>query len=578
MLKKPFLSPNEEPLKTEPMSNVDTAWYRMEEVTNQMTITAVLTFGAPLGIEDMRRILRERFLVFDRFRQRVQLDRRPFSNPRWEEDPSFDLDNHLKLVQLPAPGSKAQLQDLASDLMSRPLDFSRPLWMFHVVEGYEGGGALIVRLHHCIADGVTLVRVLLSLTDATADASLQDTSHRNGTENGTESDDAANDAAEAPPAVDEPPQGGEEEPSSQSFSLRRLASVLKQVGRKSARLAALIVRCLRVLGKLVWPVPDPDTAFRGTLGRAKRATWSDPVSLEDVKAIGRELGGTVNDVLLTVVTGALRRYLERRSEPTKGLDMRAAVPVNLRPPEAPLAMGNAFGLVFLALPVGTRNPVERLQILRRRMDRLKGSPEAPLLRKILGLVGAGMRTLQNGIVSYLARKVTAVATNVPGPQETRYLAGAPLETLMAWVPQAARVGLGISVISYDGQVRLGLATDAHIVPDPEVVIEDFCREFEALRRRVPEREPARAFTSSGPSAGRPPRLPPVPDREAGGDGEVVQTSAQNDAAPEEAGASAQREEASAPKTGPDRCQATTKAGSQCKLPAQDGSHFCHVHR
>jgi WS/DGAT/MGAT family acyltransferase len=518
------------------MSNVDAAWLRMEELENQMTITAVLTFSAPLSRADVRRVVEERLLAFDRFRQRVRRGG-AFRHPRWAPDPHFDLDHHVRAAELPAPGGKAELQELASRLMSRPLDFSRPLWTFHVVEGYrDEGSAVIARLHHCIADGVTLVRVLLSLTDATPEAPP----------GGAPGEDMA-DALLGVGARSE----ADETPS----WTQRLTSALKRAGRTSAQLARGVARGAGVLGKLAWPSTDPDTVFRGELGRRKNAVWSDALPLDDVKAIGRTLGGTVNDVLLTTVTGALGRYLERHGQRAPGLDVRAAVPVNLRPlTDAPLQMGNGFGLVFLALPVGTRDPVERLRLLRRRMDRLKSSPEAPILLGVLAAVGGTTRSVEDPIVRFLARKLTAVATNVPGPRQTLYLAGAPLETLMAWVPQAGRVGLGVSVISYDGDVRLGLATDAGLVSDPDTLIDAFYREFDALRSRLPGRPDeedsgAEAGAEAGDEAG---------DEDAGDGGAVMQPSP-------------------AAQDSPDRCQATTKAGTQCKLPAQDDARFCHVH-
>jgi WS/DGAT/MGAT family acyltransferase len=327
-----------------------------------------------------------------------------------------------------------------------------------------------------------------------------------------------------------------------------VVSALRAVGKKGARGAELLARGAGVLGKLVGAASDPGTSLRGELGPRKKAVWSEPVPLADVKAAGRALGGTVNDVLMTAMTGALRRYLRERGELSAGdsrEDLRAVVPVNLRPlGEAPLTMGNGFGLVFLPLPVGLADPEARLAELRRRMDRLKRSPEAAVLLGILGAVGAGPPAVQDRIVSYLARKVTAVATNVPGPQQKLYLAGAPLETIMAWVPKAGRVGLGISIISYDGDVRLGLAADAGLVPDPEALLAGFRREFDALRSRVPG----------------------VPEDEADAprveSGEAERARGSSDAA----------------EAGPDRCQATTQAGTQCKLPAQDGARFCHVHQ
>jgi WS/DGAT/MGAT family acyltransferase len=518
------------------MSPVDTAWLRMEELSNQMTITAVLTVGAPLAMTDLRRVLRERFLLFDRFRQRVRRGR-SYQRPRWEPDPDFDLDRHLHAVRLPAPAGKAELQKRASALMSRPLDFSRPLWQFYLIENYAEGAALIARLHHCIADGFTLVRVLLSLTDRAPDAPP----------GGVPDDDEL--AGAFPGKRDDGrPDDGRPDDALPSSGGQRVVSALRAVGKKSARGAELLTRGAGVLGKLVGAASDPGTSLRGELGPRKKAVWSEPVPLADVKAAGRALGGTVNDVLMTAMTGALRRYLRERGELSAGdsrEDLRAVVPVNLRPlGEAPLTMGNGFGLVFLPLPVGLADPEARLAELRRRMDRLKRSPEAAVLLGILGAVGAGPPAVQDRIVSYLARKVTAVATNVPGPQQKLYLAGAPLETIMAWVPKAGRVGLGISIISYDGDVRLGLAADAGLVPDPEALLAGFRREFDALRSRVPG------------------VLEDEADAPRVESGEAERARGSSDAA----------------EAGPDRCQATTQAGTQCKLPAQDGARFCHVHQ
>jgi WS/DGAT/MGAT family acyltransferase len=521
------------------MSPVDTAWLRMEELANQMTITAVLTFEAPLDRADLRRAVEERLLSFERFRQRVRrgrFDRRP----RWEPDPDFDLDRHLHTVCLPEPAGKAALQEQASALMSRPLPFAHPLWQFHLVENYAGGAALIARLHHCIADGFTLVRVLLSLTDRTPSGAPPDGASGNDLAGAFPGGERGNAGTEAPPP-----------------SLRqRVAAALTDFGKKGARGAELLARGAGVLGKLAWPAPEPDTSLRGELGRQKNAAWSAPVPLADVKAAGRALGGTVNDVLMAVLTGALRRYLRERNELPAGdsdLDLRAAVPVNLRPhaegssAQEPSAMGNGFGLVFLALPVGRADPQARLAEVRRRMNRIKRSPEAAVLLGLLGLVGASGPAVEERIVSYLARKVTAVATNVPGPQETLYLAGAPMDTLMAWVPKAGRVGLGASIISYDGDVRLGLATDAGLVPEPEAILAAFRRELDALTSRASgERTPGEEEMNAAAES----------DAEAHSGNTPVPATASS----------------------PDRCQATTQAGTQCKLPAQDGARFCHVHR
>ncbi|HEX9371458.1 MAG TPA: WS/DGAT domain-containing protein, partial [Roseiflexaceae bacterium] len=220
-------------------------------------------------------------------------------------------------------------------------------------------------------------------------------------------------------------------------------------------------------------------------GVAKRAAWSQPIPLDDVKAIGRAVGATVNDVLLAAVTGALRRYLQGRGEQVDGLEIRAAVPVNMRSPNDPPTLGNRFSLVFLALPVGVDDPLDRLFDLKERMEALKQSPEALVTFGILNAMGMAPNQLQGFGVSLFGAKATAVMTNVPGPRETIYLAGAPITGIMFWVPQSGRLGLGVSILSYAGQVSLGIATDAGLAPDPEQIIDGFHAEFQQLARLVP---------------------------------------------------------------------------------------------
>jgi WS/DGAT/MGAT family acyltransferase len=230
--------------------------------------------------------------------------------------------------------------------------------------------------------------------------------------------------------------------------------------------------------------PDPQTPFKGKLGVRKVCAWSQPISLNDVKAFGRVTGGTVNDVLLTAVSGALGRYLHTRGEPAGGLDFRAVVPVNLRPADEKPKLGNAFGLVVLSLPVGIADPLDRLFALKERMDAIKGTSEALVAFGILNMAGLSTSQIQDIIVKIFGLKATAVMTNVPGPRQVRYLAGKAIDGLMFWVPQSGKLGLGVSILSYNNQVLLGIATDAGLVPDPETIIEGFHQEFEAMMELV----------------------------------------------------------------------------------------------
>ena len=449
-----------------PMSNVDSAWLRMEDPTNLMTITGVLSFYEKLDFKAVKTIIEDRVLSYERFRQRVVVPR--FGRPRWEDDEHFNLRSHLQRVALPEPGGKEELQEMVSTLMSTPLDFSKPLWQFQFIENYRGGCALVGRIHHCIADGIALVRVLLDMTD----------------------DSPGTARARQPRRRSKPLGGGfwlPEVVNEALYAVRKATGSLVGEGIETLLQPGRAVEVARqganaagVLAHLLAMPADPPTPFKGPLSVAKRCAWSPIIALDDVKALCRRTGGTVNDVLLSGVTGALRRYLLGRGCPVDGLDIRAVVPVNLRPDHAIGSLGNRFGLVFLSLPVGIDDHAARLKELKLRMDALKSSSEAVVTFGILNALGMASPDIESLAVKIFGSKATAVMTNVPGPRKELYLAGKAMRSMMFWVPQSGRVGLGVSILSYAGQVRLGVATDAGLIPDPGTIIAAFQEEMDAM--------------------------------------------------------------------------------------------------
>ncbi|MFL5347711.1 MAG: WS/DGAT/MGAT family O-acyltransferase [Hyalangium sp.] len=450
----------------ERLASVDAAWLRMEEPTNLMMITAVLWFDEPPDWERLKAVLRERLVErFPRFRQRLVEPGGLLAAPYWEEDPAFELEAHLGHAVVPPPGDRDALEALVSQWMSTPLERSRPLWQFHLVDGFGQGGALLVRIHHTLADGMALARVLLSLMDESAEEHF----------------------------TPEPPlQEGPSTPGWMKWvrGARAVASGTRAAWKRGAELISEPIqvgdlvrggaRGAAALSRLALMPSDPPTVFRGPLGTVKRAAWSDPIPLEEVKALGRAMESTINDVLLAALTGALRRYQEERGGPVE--DLRAFIPVNLRPLDAPIPreLGNRFGLVFLDLPVKEVEPRRRLRELKQRMDALKRSPEAALTFGMLGMVGLAPAAVERAAVEVLAAKGTLIMTNVPGPRHPVFLAGTKLAGLMFWVPQSGKVGLGVSIFSYAGQVTMGVSVDAGLVPDPHRLVIDFKDELRAL--------------------------------------------------------------------------------------------------
>ena len=449
------------------MSAVDTAWLRMDRPYNLMMITGVMMFGEKLALRRLRKVIKERFLVFRRFGQRAV---ETAAGAFWETDPGFDLDHHIVRAQLPGRAGRRELQAYISQLACTPLDPSRPMWQFHLID-YEGGSALVMRLHHSYADGIALVRVMLSMTDATASG---------------------------PPAMPFAPQPRRAEPEDSLGHLlspvsglmktaKAIGSALMDQGAaiwddpgKVMALAGQGSAVTSELAKLALMPEDSATRFKGQPSVGKRVAWADPLRLWEVKAVGKALGASVNDVLLSCVAGALRGYLVAKGDDVAGVMVRALVPINLRPMEKAYKLGNRFGVVFLELPIGSENPVERLYAVRANMAALKDSLQPLLTLGLLAAAGVAPKMLQDQLVTVLARNATAVMTNVPGPQQPLYLAGGKIERFLFWVPQSGNIGMGVSILSYNGEVQFGLITDRRLCPDPERVIARFAPEFEKL--------------------------------------------------------------------------------------------------
>ncbi|WP_232798195.1 wax ester/triacylglycerol synthase family O-acyltransferase [Salinibacter altiplanensis] len=445
----------------EPLSGVDAAWLRMDEPTNLMTITGVLLLDDPMDVDTLKALLEERFLGFDRFRQRV---RDPEGSPHWERDPHFDLDRHVHRTALPGAAGTEELKERVGERMSEPLDREKPLWEMDLVEDYLGGSALIVRLHHCIGDGMALLQVLLSLTDEHFDPGRFPTAEDRGLLSGV--------VQGALHTVRGTVEAGRRLLREGAKSLVRPSHALRRVKQGLSFGAAL--------SKFLSLPHDDGTPLKGELGVKQRATWSAPLDLTRVKRIGAVVDAKVNDVLLGAVAGALRYYLTSRPEPTDAETVRALIPVNLRPPEQAFELGNRFGLVFLDLPVGLDEPLERVLAVKQRMDTLKGSAEAVAALSVLEGLGYLPLSVEDRAVRHFSNRASAVMTNVPGPQEPLHMKGRHVQHVMPWVPRAGHVGLGVSIFSYDGTVRLGIASDAGLIPDPDTIIEGFEREFDRL--------------------------------------------------------------------------------------------------
>ncbi len=449
------------------MSGADAAWLHMDRLTNPMVVNSVLWFDRPIDAELLENIIQERMVErFPRFRQRVVEPRAGVGLPRWADDAEFEISNHVHRVTVPAPGDRAALQDLVGELISTPLDRSRPLWETYLIEGAGAGTTMLSRIHHAIADGIALGRVLLSMTDDAPDAGIGEDSSEDG-------------APASGGTLARAVAGG--------FQLLGAAmhegvDVLAHPRTEIGDLVSAGAQDTRAAAKLLLTPPDHGDVFRGELGTRQKVCWTDGFPLADVQVVGRATETTVNDVVVAAVSGALRRYLLDRSGHAD--ELRAMVPFNLRPLDEPLPrdLGNQFGLVYLSLPVGLRGRRQRLNAVHRRMESIKHSPEGAVAYGLLSLVGLTPPQIEQRLVGMFAAKCSLVLTNVRGPGEAVSLAGARVAGVIPWVPAAGSIGMGVSIFSYDGRVFVGLRVDAGLVPDPEAIIEAVEDELVELRR------------------------------------------------------------------------------------------------
>ena len=456
------------------MSRVDTAWLRMDNDVNLMMIVGVWLLAPAITLEALRERIETRLLQYERFRHKAVADA---MGAMWVEDTDFDIDRQVVLETIPKQRGQTErqaLQQRYGELAVTPLDPDRPLWQFHLVERYEGGSAIIARIHHCIGDGIALISVMNSITDGGNDppkrrrkAADEDSDH-----------DWLSDAVLKPLtglAVKALDMYG----SGVARSIEALSHPREPL-QGSLDMAKAGLQVASDLAALALMADDSPTRLKGKPVGRKVVAWSEPMPLDVVKVVGKALNCSINDVLLSCVSGAIGGWLRAQGDNPDGAEIRAMVPVNLRPLEKAWQLGNRFGLAPLVLPIGIANPVERVYAVRQRMNQLKGSYQPLLAFGVLAVTGLFIKPVQDVVLGLFAKKTTAVMTNVPGPAVPLKFCGSTLRQTMFWVPASGDVGVGVSILSYGGGVQFGLITDAGLCADPQAIIDRFEPEFQQL--------------------------------------------------------------------------------------------------
>ena len=457
----------------ERMSRVDTAWLRMDNDVNLMMIVGIWLVEPALTLEALRERISSKLLKYPRFRQRVEHD---LLGANWVEEEDFDIARHVvatRLTRQRGQSDREALQARAGVLATTPLDPAHPLWQFELIEKYDGGSALIARIHHCIGDGIALISVLLSITDGGGDPPRRKRRK-------VEEDDGSDWLTDAviKPLTDVAGKAI----GIYGSGIAKTMEVLSQPQqlRGSFDVARSGVQVARDVAAFALMDDDSPTLLKGKPVGTKVVAWNEPLPLDEVKTIGKALNCSINDVLLACAAGAIGDYLREQGDDPAGKEIRAMVPVNLRPLEKAWQLGNRFGLAPLVLPIGIDNPIERVYAVRARMREMKGSYQPLLAFGVLAVAGLLVKPMQDALLNLFAKKSTAVMTNVPGPAVPLKLCGSTLRQMVFWVPASGDLGIGISILSYGGGVQFGMITDERLCPQPQQIIDRFAIEFEKL--------------------------------------------------------------------------------------------------
>ena len=440
------------------LTAIDASFLHQEGPSSHMHVGAVARFeGPPPPFDEFLDSLRMRLHLVPRYRQKLQVPPAGTGRPLWIDDPSFDLEYHVRQTALPKPGSERQLLDLAGRVFSQQLDRARPLWEVWMVEGLDDGGfALISKTHHAMIDGIAGIDIAQVMFDLSP----------------------------VPTEIDHPDRAWQ--PAREPTSAEVLAAStigLLRTGVRTAVHAAGMVRDPRAalqgareaaegLGEIVWAGlnPAPDTPLNVPIGPHRRYEVVR-TGLDEFRLVKNAFGGTVNDVVLAVVSGALREWLHGRGVRTEGLELRALVPVSIRPRGERGALGNRLAAMRGPLPVYIEDPVERLRAVRAAMDGLKESKQAVGAEVLASVQNFAPPTIlaQASRLNFSTRLFNLLVTNVPGPQFPLYILGRELSAVfpVAFLPKDH--GLAIAIISYNGQMSFGLLGDYDALPDIGVV-------------------------------------------------------------------------------------------------------------
>jgi diacylglycerol O-acyltransferase / wax synthase len=450
-------------MSSDRLTGLDASFLHLEDGAAHMHVAGVMIFeGSPPPYDDLLEAIERRLGLVPRYRQRLAFVPLGQGRPKWVDDPHLNLRYHVRSTALPAPGSEQQLKDLAGRVFAQALDRDKPLWEIWLVEGLEGDRfAMLSKTHHALVDGVSGVDIMSVLFDTSPDPAAP-------TDTG---------GPWLPRPLPSPMQLLGEALMERATIPGEIVRSVRSIFRGPLRVVEGLRDAAVGVGAMAWAGlnPAPSSPYNKSIGPHRRYTWVR-ANLADIKAIKNELGGTVNDVVLTTVAGALGKHLRRRGHNTDGLELKAMVPVSVRADVESGALGNRVAAMMAPLPVWCQDAVARLDIVREELKGLKSGGQAVGAQVLTELSGFAPATVMGQASRLMSRQrfFNVVVTNVPGPQQPLFLAGRRMIDPFPMVPLAKNQGLGIALLSYAGRINFGLVGDYDVMYD----LDDFADDIE----------------------------------------------------------------------------------------------------
>ncbi len=526
------------------LTPADAAWLYSEWEKNNQTVSALMWLDRQIDPADFLQIVQERMVdKYPTFHQRIRRSRNPLFMPYWEDDPEFDLGNHVEVIELPAPGDKAALAALISEQRGQLLDYARPLWKFYVIQGFEGDKTAIhARIQHAIADGWALVRLVMSLADESGVAPRPRTVDRERRRKRDVAGKAVSPALDAADAVRDTVTSAvgragdavQAAADAVQAAAGKAVDVVTTVAKDPTSIGAVLASGQDSLGETLTLDIDPGrflefgstitdqvagqlsgvaeqadkartaaavtatgakdavdfinsprpgkTILHGEVSGVKRVDWIDPIPMQPIKDIGRTVDATINDVLLGVLAQALRRYLVEKDALTVE-DLFTAMPVSLRKPDEPLPrnLGNRFGLVPVLLPVGIADPLEQIREVKRRIDEIKASQLPVVSFGLISVASLATPDVERMIHKINQEHSIGVTTNVPGPRHGISVAGANVVGCWGMGGLSGHMNLSFGIFTLNGELNFAVHSDVALTPDPERILDHFLATIDDLK-------------------------------------------------------------------------------------------------